>query len=228
MDFVKCLVYKTPMRKPLIITLILHAALLLIGRQMNVTNLNEQVAKYGTGNGGAIQVSLAPRSGVVRTQKTITVVEAPKKIVKTKSQFAIQQKPQVQTAGLGSETPSSSAGTGPAGSATGIVGGTLLNGKGTKDPRIIYKAELRSRIDQNKFYPLMSRRLGQTGVVVVAFTLLEDGTITDVHLDTPSSHEPLNDSALEAVKKVGRFKPIPKEFEQAKMDMTIPVNFLTI
>jgi TonB family protein len=199
---------------------------------VGVVNLSEQVAKYGTGNGGAIQVSLAPRSGIVRAQKKVAVLEAPKKIVKTKSTFAVVQKPQAaveaSSAAVAGDLPSVATGTGPGGSATGIVGGTLLNGKGTKDPRTIYKAELRSRIDKNKFYPLMSRRLGQTGVVVVAFTLLEDGTITDVRVESPSSHEPLNDSALEAVKKVGRFKPIPKEFQQAKIDMSIPVNFLTI
>jgi protein TonB len=91
-----------------------------------------------------------------------------------------------------------------------------------------YKAELRAVIDQNKYYPTMSRRLGQTGTVVVAFTLLNDGHIINVRIDKPSQYERLNSSALDAVKKVERFKPIPKEVREGKMDIKVPVKFVTI
>lgn len=101
---------------------------------------------------------------------------------------------------------------------------------GTANPELIsvYKAELRARIDKNKYYPPISRRLGQTGIVVVAFTLLEDGNIINVRIESPSRYERLNDSALEAVKKVERFKPIPKEIGQSSMDITVPLKFVTI
>lgn len=107
---------------------------------------------------------------------------------------------------------------------------STLTGKvdGTADKKAIFKAELRAEIEKNKTYPPMARRLGQTGTVVVAFTLLEDGHIIDVRLDKPSRFERLNESALEAVKSVHKFKPIPKEWGQAKMDFTLPVNYLTI
>ncbi|MGE3610005.1 MAG: energy transducer TonB [Bacteriovoracaceae bacterium] len=91
-----------------------------------------------------------------------------------------------------------------------------------------YKAELREKINQNKFYPIMSKRLGQTGIVVVAFTLLEDGHIIDVRIDSPSPYERLNDSALEAVKRVHKFRPIPKELGETRMDLKVPVRFFTI
>ena len=74
----------------------------------------------------------------------------------------------------------------------------------------------------------MSRRLGQTGTVVIAFTLLEDGNIVNVRIDKPSQFERLNVSALDAVKKVERFKPIPKEAGDNKMDIKVPVKFVTI
>lgn len=91
-----------------------------------------------------------------------------------------------------------------------------------------YKAELRATIDKNKYYPTMSRRLGQTGTVVIAFTLLEDGNIVDIRIEKPSLYERLNVSALDAVKKVERFKPIPKEVGEIRMDIKVPVNFVTI
>ena len=92
----------------------------------------------------------------------------------------------------------------------------------------LYKAELRAQIDKNKYYPPLSRRLGQTGIVVVAFTLLEDGNIINVRIEKPSQYDRLNVSALEAVKKVERFRPIPKEVGQTKMDITVPLKFITI
>ena len=104
--------------------------------------------------------------------------------------------------------------------------GTSSNG--TTDLIAVYKAELRATIDKNKYYPTMSRRLGQTGTVVIAFTLLEDGNIVNVRIDKPSQYERLNVSALDAVKKVERFKPIPKEIGENKMDIKVPVKFVTI
>lgn len=92
----------------------------------------------------------------------------------------------------------------------------------------LYKAELRTIIDKNKYYPTMSRRLGQTGTVVIAFTLLADGNIVDIRIDKPSQYERLNISAMDAVKKVERFKPIPKEIGEARMDIKVPVKFFTI
>lgn len=99
--------------------------------------------------------------------------------------------------------------------------------KGAIDVMSIYKAELRTMINKNKSYPPMSRRLGQTGIVVVGFTLLEDGHIIDVKIVKPSPFERLNDSAVEAVKKVERFKPLPKETE-GKMVITVPIKFSII
>ncbi|HXH30733.1 MAG TPA: energy transducer TonB [Bacteriovoracaceae bacterium] len=89
----------------------------------------------------------------------------------------------------------------------------------------IYKSELSARIYENKYYPGISRRLGQQGKVIVAFTLLQDGSIIDLRIVTPSSSEWLNKSAMDAVRKVERFKPIPVEIGKAKIDMMVPVEF---
>lgn len=99
---------------------------------------------------------------------------------------------------------------------------------GNPDAVALYKSELRAMIERNKTYPIISKRLGQTGTVVVAFTLLEDGNIIDVKIEKPSRYDNLNSSALNAVKKLERFKPLPKEFGDSKVVFKIPVNFITI
>lgn len=109
-----------------------------------------------------------------------------------------------------------------------VAASSAMSPEAKADLLTLYKAELRAKIEENKYYPPASRRLGQTGVVVVAFTLLEDGHIIDVRIDTPSVYERLNESALDAVKKVHGFRPIPKELEMSKMDIKVPVKFFTI
>ena len=74
----------------------------------------------------------------------------------------------------------------------------------------------------------MSQRLGQTGTVVISFLILGDGTISDVKIDSPSAFERLNQAALEAVQKVVKFKPIPKEFGQDKMELRVPLKFVIL
>lgn len=91
-----------------------------------------------------------------------------------------------------------------------------------------YYSELRSLIEKNKFYPPASKRLGQTGTVVVAFTLLSEGNIINVRIENPSKYDLLNDSALNAVRKVRHFKPFPMELNEASVDFKIPIKFFTI
>jgi TonB family protein len=94
--------------------------------------------------------------------------------------------------------------------------------------RELFKKELRAEIEKNKFYPGLSRRLGQSGIVEVAFTLLEDGHIINVRLNRPSPFERLNQSALEAVKKVHVFRPIPQSWGEEKMDLLVSLKFMRI
>lgn len=112
-----------------------------------------------------------------------------------------------------------------------VVKETIVSSAPTQainDIRSLYKAQLRAKIEENKYYPPMSRRLGQEGTVVVAFTLLKDGHIIDVKVEDPSPFERLNASALEAVRKVKRFMPIPNELGENKMDIKVPLKFFTI
>jgi protein TonB len=88
-----------------------------------------------------------------------------------------------------------------------------------------YISKVRSKIEANKFYPLISRRMGQTGIAVVGFTLLRDGSIIDLHVHKSSKFDRLDASALDAVKKVGRFSPIPNELGESQLDITVPVKF---
>lgn len=91
-------------------------------------------------------------------------------------------------------------------------------------PRDLYLADLRSRIEQNKQYPLQAKRLGQGGIVEVSFTVTADGHIMDARVTGPSPFSRLNDSALQAVNAVRHFRPIPPQVE-APLDVIVPVRY---
>ncbi len=167
----------------------------------------------------------APKSQPVLEKKVVTN-KAFAKPVEVKKPVEVTPPSVTQNVNTDSSTAMGSA-DGTGGRTDGFAFGSG-NGKGKFNALDLYKAELRATIDKNKYYPTMSRRLGQTGTVVIAFTLLEDGNIVNVRIDKPSQFERLNVSALDAVKKVERFKPIPKEAGDNKMDIKVPVKFVTI
>ena len=102
---------------------------------------------------------------------------------------------------------------------SGVVGGKIA------DLKTMYKAELRARIDQNKNYPTLSRKLGQQGVVEIEFAVLADGKLVDIKIASPSKFEALNKAALDSVESVGTYKPIPKEIAMDRLNLKVPIRF---
>lgn len=181
----------------------------------------DQVQRLGN---GAITLQMVGKSIVGNPAVAVQrKVETPTPVAKKVKAAPLQPS---QTISSSSTTTGAVADASGYSSTAGSVYGTAKNG--LTDIKSIYRTELRAMIEKNKSYPTMSKRLGQTGTVVVQFTLLEDGKITDVKIEKASRYEQLNASALEAVKKVQRFKPIPKEFGESKMEIKVPVKFITI
>ena len=102
---------------------------------------------------------------------------------------------------------------------------SALSGQTMASLKDLYKSELRAKIEENKYYPAASRRLGHTGTVIVAFTLLNDGSIINARIENTSGNPRLDSAGLDAVKKVKRFKPIPTELATDSMDVSVPILF---
>lgn len=74
----------------------------------------------------------------------------------------------------------------------------------------LYIAAIYERISQARYYPEVSRRLGQVGEVEVSFAIsrgggLDGGTL----LATPSTYGPLNRAAQKSVERSAPFPPLP-------------------
>ena len=87
-----------------------------------------------------------------------------------------------------------------------------------------YYGIVRSMLDSNKKYPLLSLQRRQEGTPVVEFTIIRNGDVTDVKV-TSSGYRLLDREAQKIVMKSAPFPPIPKSLGKDKIDLRVPINF---
>ena len=89
-----------------------------------------------------------------------------------------------------------------------------------------YLYELRRVIANRKTYPTVSRRLGETGRVVVKFVVDKSGKIGSLGLHTPSHHSRLNDAAVKLVSQIDQFKPFPTGESAESLSVEVPIDYV--
>lgn len=73
-----------------------------------------------------------------------------------------------------------------------------------------YIAAIYERISRAKYYPEVSRRLGQEGEVKVSFAISREGGLdSETRLLTPSPYGPLNRAARKSIGRSAPFPPLP-------------------
>jgi len=121
--------------------------------------------------------------------------------------------------------------TGPAGVASGAAsggggggtgtggGGDGSGGDGSGGARVAY--------GQNPLppYPIVARRLGMEGVVLLDVLVAPDGSAADVRLARSSGHQQLDDSAVRTVRERWRFIPARRDGAAVESRVTVPIRF---
>ena len=87
-----------------------------------------------------------------------------------------------------------------------------------------YYGVIRNILDSNKKYPLLSLQRRQEGTPVVEFTILKNGTVTNLNA-TSSGFRLLDREAQKIVLKSSPFPPIPDSIGKKNIDLRIPINF---
>ena len=87
-----------------------------------------------------------------------------------------------------------------------------------------YYGVVRSMLDSNKKYPLLSLQGRQEGTPIVEFTILQSGDVVDLKI-TSSGFRLLDREAQKIVLKSAPFPPIPKSLGKDKIDLRVPINF---
>jgi protein TonB len=88
-----------------------------------------------------------------------------------------------------------------------------------------YKSALQAEIARHRSYPHIARRLRQEGTAEVGFVVLADGRLVDIELVDSSGHALLDSAAVQAVREVHRFRPIPSELARERWNLSVPLNF---
>ena len=87
-----------------------------------------------------------------------------------------------------------------------------------------YYGVIRNILDSNKKYPLLSLQRRQEGTPVVEFTILQNGTVTNLVVSS-SGYRLIDREAQKIVLKSSPFPPIPDSIGKKSIDLRIPINF---
>jgi periplasmic protein TonB len=127
---------------------------------------------------------------------------------------AARAQPTSATAAAAGLPTAAAAGAGGTGDAAGIAAqeGAYLKG-------------LTQAIALNRFYPPAAQRQEVTGVVLVAFTIQADGTLGDFRVAKGSGSEVIDQAAVETVRRLGSYKPIPAGIGRSRWPVRVPIRF---
>ena len=99
-----------------------------------------------------------------------------------------------------------------------------LQGDRTNKVYQYYYGVVRSMLDSNKKYPLLSVQRRQEGTPIVEFTILQNGDVINIDI-TSSGFRLLDREAQKIVLKSAPFPPIPKSLGKNRIDLRVPINF---
>jgi TonB family protein len=86
-----------------------------------------------------------------------------------------------------------------------------------------YLLELRKWILDQVELPSAARMLGQSGMVKVQVTIKGDGSFMGVKLSEASAYIRLNQAALDLIRNLGKFKPLPEG--HPTLSVEIPIEY---
>lgn len=105
------------------------------------------------------------------------------------------------------------------------VSKTVLSDNEKENIEAEYLSKIRYKIEKNKNYPKIAKRLNHTGKVHVTFTITKDGRIKNCKLHKSTEFESLNQATLEIFQKIVSFEPIPEKLNKEKWEITIPIVY---
>lgn len=94
-----------------------------------------------------------------------------------------------------------------------------------KQHKQTYLTKLRAKIDRNKKYPSISRRLKEQGIVSVSFRVLKNGLFENIKVSKGSGKRRLDKAAIKALEKTNHFGTFPKEIKDDFLDITVQIAF---
>jgi protein TonB len=179
-----------------------------------------------SGGGGPAGPDVGPPPGLLEAPLPVAPAP-PAKVAKAPKPVARVTRPAPKAAaadpaagGTDSAAPVAVASGGaPGGGGSGGGGGDSGGGDGSGGARVAY--------GQNPLppYPLVARRMGMEGVVLLDVLVAPDGHAAEVRLVRSSGHSQLDDSAVRTVRERWRFIPARRDGAAVESRVTVPIRF---
>lgn len=93
------------------------------------------------------------------------------------------------------------------------------------DWRDSYRHDLHAALARHHRYPDRARRFGLSGEVQVGFAIARDGHFDDIHLVRSSDAALLDQAALATVRRLGRFRPLPRSYSEDSWEVEVPLVY---
>jgi protein TonB len=156
----------------------------------------------------------APHAPVVATKKTVTPQVIEKDDITTRS----KETPQA-TAIQPAPAAGSVASQGALSGREGVANGSEVS------PEDRYLYELKKLLERRKSYPMMARKMGHAGTVMMRFTLKSDGKVANAEVVEKAPYETLNQAAVALVNSIDGMKPFPNEIRRDTWSITVPIEY---
>ena len=88
-----------------------------------------------------------------------------------------------------------------------------------------YLSKVKAKIEKNKVYPKIAKKLNQSGKVLVSFDILKDGKVINIKIIQNSKFEKLDEASVELLTNIGFFEAIPSELNKTVWNIQIPINY---
>ncbi|MFW8637359.1 TonB family protein [Cribrihabitans pelagius] len=125
------------------------------------------------------------------------------------------------SAGRAEQRAAGSGGNAQAGRAGGAEAATARSGQQAK-LQGIWGAKIRARIERRKRYPAGARGKGR---VVVRLTVARSGQLLSHRIAKSSGNAALDQAALQAVARAGKFPAAPKKLNLSQLTFNLPMSF---
>lgn len=88
-----------------------------------------------------------------------------------------------------------------------------------------YRRRMQSLIDARKQYPHLAEKAEIEGSVMIAFTVLANGSISGTRVSKSSGNQWLDNGALQAVMSASGVLPLPPELHKSQLPLVIVLNY---
>jgi protein TonB len=92
--------------------------------------------------------------------------------------------------------------------------------------KMSYEQYLISYISKYKTYPRIAERLKQQGMVYPQIRISKDGKLKDIVISKSSGFSSLDQGAINLIKSLAPFKPLPENLDGSEFTITIPIEYI--